>query len=674
MADYLFLFSIGPVQGFIAQARKTQDLYAGSQLLSALIDEAVNKAESLLGNDRFQLIFPAKELESKPNRFFAILRHVTEDEAAQFGEKLEQFVRLKFKEIAGKSYQHAGLKQTPPPEFITQIDRHLEVYWAAKPLPDNYQQVYQQAYTDFEALFGASKSIRPFAPLPETGRKCSVCGERNVLFCGSGKKAKDKMQLKPDWERLSDEEQKIAKTYNDSIQKIYASPMPENEGLCAVCFTKRYYRKQKEANGKHEGFPSTAEIALYHQITEPDLLLFQYGGQIHPQDERGPLEIQLVYEENLSDWYLKKQGIRHDLPTIKTRRDELFKKLEEKNMKESDLAKYYALLTFDVDRMGQWLSGEELPEKTRLHDFHLRLSAFLATFGKKAEEDIVIRPKGKSVYSAGDDFLGFVNLSHLFKVLGELRWTFHQDVNLPLKHKFGLTKDITFSAGICIAHYKIPLGEVIRWAKNMEQDAKKDARQGGGAKDAFGIAALSHSGHVTTTVLKWGKMVDKQSDVEEIRETHENLANIIAQVTQQGKYEGKWVGNLDALDTIVRFLQDETELAREDEQPESSQEYGKISRACITNLDREFQALLNEKGQLQIGVLTTDVIRTEIERLVKRAKAQNTPQEKAQLMANCLYEVYSNSLTFRNFLSALHIADVIKREAKYARQNNPENH
>ncbi|NTW88345.1 MAG: hypothetical protein HGB26_04300 [Desulfobulbaceae bacterium] len=31
--QYLFLFTIGPVQSFIAQARKTRDLYAGSAIL-----------------------------------------------------------------------------------------------------------------------------------------------------------------------------------------------------------------------------------------------------------------------------------------------------------------------------------------------------------------------------------------------------------------------------------------------------------------------------------------------------------------------------------------------------------------------------------------------------------------------------------------------------------------
>ena len=55
---YLFIFTIGPVQSFIAQARKTQDLYAGSQLLSDLIRYAVETARQKSAEGEFELIFP----------------------------------------------------------------------------------------------------------------------------------------------------------------------------------------------------------------------------------------------------------------------------------------------------------------------------------------------------------------------------------------------------------------------------------------------------------------------------------------------------------------------------------------------------------------------------------------------------------------------------------------
>jgi len=64
---YLTLFTIGPVQGFIAKARKLQDLYAGSFLLSYLSTRTVLEAR-----ERGAVILfpkPDPKQPSAPNRF-----------------------------------------------------------------------------------------------------------------------------------------------------------------------------------------------------------------------------------------------------------------------------------------------------------------------------------------------------------------------------------------------------------------------------------------------------------------------------------------------------------------------------------------------------------------------------------------------------------------------------
>ncbi|MEX8511839.1 MAG: type III-B CRISPR-associated protein Cas10/Cmr2 [Leptothrix ochracea] len=53
----LLAMSFGPVQGFIAQARSTSDLWAGSHLLSSLVWEALRSVVSRIGPD--SVIFPA---------------------------------------------------------------------------------------------------------------------------------------------------------------------------------------------------------------------------------------------------------------------------------------------------------------------------------------------------------------------------------------------------------------------------------------------------------------------------------------------------------------------------------------------------------------------------------------------------------------------------------------
>ena len=92
---YLFIFTIGPVQSFIAQARKTQDLYAGSYLLSYLTDHAIDKLK--LKATSCEIIFPYEHLKSKPSRFTASIE--TED-VKRLGNELKQCVMDEFESIA----------------------------------------------------------------------------------------------------------------------------------------------------------------------------------------------------------------------------------------------------------------------------------------------------------------------------------------------------------------------------------------------------------------------------------------------------------------------------------------------------------------------------------------------------------------------------------------------
>src|SRR5579884_4046007 len=68
--QYMLLFSLGPVQSFIAQARKTRDLMLGSFLLSMLMEAAMK------GLDKEKLVFPADPIikngiSDLPNKFIA---------------------------------------------------------------------------------------------------------------------------------------------------------------------------------------------------------------------------------------------------------------------------------------------------------------------------------------------------------------------------------------------------------------------------------------------------------------------------------------------------------------------------------------------------------------------------------------------------------------------------
>ena len=99
MSNHLFLFTIGPVQSFIAQARKTQDLYAGSKLLSDLIGYGLCEVSKIKNTE---IIFPnfdttefkqdcqdSQKIKDRsfPNRFIAKVS--IEGNANEFGKSIE---------------------------------------------------------------------------------------------------------------------------------------------------------------------------------------------------------------------------------------------------------------------------------------------------------------------------------------------------------------------------------------------------------------------------------------------------------------------------------------------------------------------------------------------------------------------------------------------------------
>ena len=462
MKNYLFLFTIGPVQSFISQARKTQDLFAGSKLLTNLIDSTIKELKETGKN--VKVIFPHyKENENDknyPNRFVAKIEKIDSKEIEKIGNQLETKVKSRFKENAEEIFnQNVNKNITKPNDFYNQIDNLLTVYWVAEEYSDNYKK----SYDKLEQLLGSIKNARKFNQLGETGRKCSLCGERNALFYNGNKKP----------------------TYlqKDAV-KIDDRKLNKGESLCAVCFTKRFY--------KTKSFPSTAEIATMNTI---DILQKEI-----PYNFQGKFEnvlandSQLIYLENIENELQNKDS---DFPEhiLEEFRKELNKSCKNQKLK---LNKYYAIIMSDGDNMGNWLSGKYLPDITKLEDFHNKFSERLGSFTKQAKDYLNKENRGETVYAGGDDFLGFVNLESLFDLLQELRNLFDSEVNAKLREEFNLEKEITLSAGVVIAHYKTPLHIVLDWARKMEHSAKEKA-----GRNAFAMAVLKHSGEIHQTHWKW---------------------------------------------------------------------------------------------------------------------------------------------------------------------------
>ena len=485
-AKYLFLFTITPVQSFVAEARKAQDFFEGSHLLSELTDFAVKKAKDT--SVSFDIIFPKQEIQSKPNRFMAV---VEISDINKFGNELKSGVEQFFCDWVDKSWESFE----KPENYEFQKKNYLSITWVAveyDPEKDDYFEKYKMV----ESLLGGAKNIRDFKQLPdsETGRKCSVCGARNALIF-AGKKPRDA--------------QKDSVLLEKKDHKYYL--MNDNEGLCAVCAAKRF---DKNA----ESYKSTSDIALLYtleRLKEKDGKITDYDPQylVMMKENDDPLSFEHLTDE------------------LKRQTKELSKKIKNEKI---PLTPYYALVAFDGDSMGKTLGGGKLKDLKCLRKFQEKLTQALGAFAVKVnKEGISEYNEGRVVYAGGEDFFGFVNLHYLFPVMTRLRKMFDDEVHNTLKEYLAEGEKLSFSAGITIAHVKTPLSVVIGKTREMEKKAKNRSSE----KDAFAIAVMKHSGEINCIEMPWGNkegrfyMDDMQYLIDSM--TKGELSNTFYQVLQK---------------------------------------------------------------------------------------------------------------------------------------------
>lgn len=594
---YLFLFSIGPVQSFIAQARKTQDLYAGSKILSELSKAGLKAA------DPKEQIFPnSTSNHSVPNRFLCIIEST---DPKDYGRNVvEKAVRDKWIEIAKPvlGVSKNGIRE--------QIYAHLDINWAFVEIKPDYSD-YKDQYENVERLLGAVKNARSFlqfdyqTELGEKGRKCSLDGERNVKFYRLNEKENKSDVLA---KKLFVQEDEVFINHYKNGQFSLAELQP-GEGLSAVSMVKRKFDV--------ETFRSTADIAMLYSIR------YLFSGKMIENTcqfrkyfddltrEKVPFNAQLYFEENLTTNYFNKQGyseLLDDKGNIPNYLKDLRKKLE-REAKEAKypFLKYYAIIDFDGDNMGKWLSGENINDKDKnLKDFHQKLSVRLAEFAKEARK--IVDKYGQTVYAGGDDFLGFVNLNYLFKAMQELRNMFKDLVNDKLHKLSYLKKELSFSGGVSIAHYKEPLSMVLAKAAAAQKAAKQDDK---GGRNAFSIVASKHSGENHEAYFKWA------TDCKNVRD----------------------------IECVVNQLISENGF----------------SNTFIKSLNIEFAKLTNADGKLH--TMGKELLAAETSRLLRRSfmGKKEDKKEESEKMTAIIMSIYDEAKSFDNFIDALNICDFLHR-------------
>ncbi len=470
MDKALLQFSIGPVQSFISQARKLQDLYTGSKLLSELSEQAIEIAE----NNGATIIFPGENIKSKPNVFLAELdvEGLSEEHIKGIGQNIETEVKNIYIHMLCEPLYDDDLS----PKFDEQIANHLSINWLIYPY-DSEKQTYDLAFNEIQKLFQEIKKTRTFTQYKQQGRICSMCGERVALFYNGNRLPRHLKQA-------------------TKVDKNDAYKFNEGEALCGICYSKRLYFNRG-------GFSSIAEICTMDKMDGFNEQNFRN----YKQRFGNKYNAELLYEENLDKEFLKKNGLSHLVAQI-----EELKQLRKDFLNGQKLKKYYAIIMSDGDTMGKWIGGEYLTNESQLKEFQNFMSDSLGSYGSNLSNNIDNNRYGTVVYNGGDDILAFLNLEYLFTVLEDIR-------NFPDITNGGAyqtNQTFTASAGIVIAHYKTPLNTTLRKAREMESVAKET-----GQRNAFALSVLKHSGETLSTVYKW--RYDNADPISLMKELYEEI-------------------------------------------------------------------------------------------------------------------------------------------------------
>lgn len=173
MSAWLIELSFGPVQGFIAAARNSRDLWTGSRLLSGVARAA---GQSLLDAGA-ELIYPVpsrvrgdkpEENSNLSNVLLACVEADTEAAVARMAQAAQQAARTWLQEQADHAFQVWTDKGVALRKGIwqRQVENTLESFGVWSRIDDDYRAAYDRT----KAALGARKNTRDFAPMFAPGQ------------------------------------------------------------------------------------------------------------------------------------------------------------------------------------------------------------------------------------------------------------------------------------------------------------------------------------------------------------------------------------------------------------------------------------------------------------------------------------------------------------------------
>jgi len=514
-----FQFTIGPVQGFVSQARRTRDFWAGSFLLSWLAGVAMAEIERQGGEINFP-VPPAGYLDwiegkgqgepprqgAIPNRFKAMQSKVP----ANFDGKLvADCVRQAWQALA----EHVCTKDRlgdcasrATREIWERQNVHFwEISWAVS------------ADDRDTSLMDQRKNWRNHYGIGEPGVKCMVMDG---------------------WQELSGSQRpgKEGDAFWQQVRQGKATDIGPKEQLCALAYVKR--RFARHFGSFNTTLPSSLKVHGWQLA--PGMPSVSYMAAVHwleqlvlnatPEDAWRLLESARNVNPNQDEWdthipCLRNAAGRWDSDNTKRRLFALdasvFFEHVQNDPKANDLddraienlrkemqrfknahphvdahpSPFYAILLMDGDSLGSHMSDAKNQESISkaLNDF------------TAAVPDIVVSHNGMLIYAGGDDVLAVLPMEDALGCAAAVRLCYlksfaAQAVKIPT----------TISAAIEFAHVKMPLGKVLGDAHKLLDDVAKD----GAGRDAVAVRVWKTGRMTLQWAQPWEVALDAHGEVQ----------------------------------------------------------------------------------------------------------------------------------------------------------------
>jgi CRISPR-associated protein Cmr2 len=504
----LLIVTLGPIQDFIAAARRSRDLWFGSWLLSELSKATALAMAEDCGLDA--LVFPgvSKLAELQPGSTTSVANKIVVrvpdgKDAAAVARQGEAGMKSRLDFLRDQAFEKIkdrdGFFLREPAR--DQVNDLIEFAWVSA--AERSANGYSAAREEAEALLAARKNTRLWnpvswgAPVP----KSSIDGERESVL----------------HETLFDRVGKEDGLLPEEVRRRYG--VGPTERLCGVGLLKRH--GVRDGSRYAHRFLSTGHLAawpLYARIREvrdPELetawaryleILEKWGIDLREQ--------QIVQGDGWSHLPLFD---RYDGSLLfEGRLAELFKEVvldreqRQKGVQEAQAAlasvlekigvstpiPYYAILQADGDRMGKAIERQETFQK------HKELSRQLDKFAQAVRGIVERDHGGELIYSGGDDVLAFVPLHRALACARDLANEFKDQLAEYPVDKDGKTPSL--SVGIGISHFMDPMRGALNLARRAEGLAKE--------RNSLAVIVDKRSGPPVEVVGIWGTLDVRLND------------------------------------------------------------------------------------------------------------------------------------------------------------------